>query len=54
MENPCICPPSFPICACGKKPIVKIITKKPLEPSKEEKELNSRSRSAKLRVSQKL
>ncbi len=53
-ENPCICPKDFPVCVCGKKPTVKIITKKPIEPAKEEMESNSRSKSAKLRVAEKL
>ncbi|GAB6118015.1 16S rRNA (cytosine(1402)-N(4))-methyltransferase RsmH [Thermoanaerobacter brockii subsp. lactiethylicus] len=53
LENPCTCPPNMP-CTCGKKPVVKIITKKPVLPSKEEIETNSRSRSAKLRVAEKL
>jgi 16S rRNA (cytosine1402-N4)-methyltransferase len=53
LENPCTCPPNMP-CICGKKPVVKIITKKPVVPSKEEIETNSRSRSAKLRVAEKL
>lgn len=50
MENPCICPPNLPICACGKKSFGKMITKKPILPSKEELETNPRARSAKLRV----
>lgn len=54
LENPCMCPKEFPICACGKKPILKIISKKPIEPSNEEKENNSRSKSAKLRVGEKI
>lgn len=51
-ENPCICPPEFPVCTCGRKPKGKVITKKPILPSKEELENNSRSKSAKLRVFQ--
>jgi 16S rRNA (cytosine1402-N4)-methyltransferase len=54
LENPCTCPPDFPICVCGKKSSVKIISKKPIEPSGEEAEKNSRSRSAKLRVAEKI
>lgn len=54
LENPCTCPSDFPVCVCGKKPIVKIITKKPILPSNEELEYNSRSHSAKLRVCEKL
>ena len=49
-ENPCICPPQFPVCVCGKKPLGRVITTKPILPSKEELEENPRSRSAKLRV----
>ena len=49
-ENPCICPPEFPVCVCGKKPDGKVITRKPILPSDEELELNPRSRSAKLRI----
>ncbi|MBE3579486.1 MAG: 16S rRNA (cytosine(1402)-N(4))-methyltransferase RsmH [Caldanaerobacter subterraneus] len=53
LENPCTCPPGMP-CTCGKQPVIKIITKKPILPSKEEVEENPRSRSAKLRVAEKL
>lgn len=49
----CICPPHFPICTCNQKPALKIITKKPVIPSKEEIERNARARSAKLRVAEK-
>lgn len=49
-ENPCTCPPEFPVCVCGKKPLAKVITRKPILPSKEELEENHRSRSAKLRI----
>ena len=49
-ENPCICPPQFTVCVCGKKPLGRVITRKPILPSKEELEENPRSRSAKLRV----
>lgn len=54
LENPCTCPADFPVCVCGKKPYVKIITKKPIEPSEEEMNTNSRSKSAKLRVSERI
>lgn len=54
LEDPCICPKDFPVCACGKKPTIRIITKKPIIPSDEEMTENSRSRSAKLRVAEKL
>ena len=50
----CTCPPSFPVCVCGKKPLVKLITRKPIVASDEELEVNPRSRSAKLRVCEKL
>ena len=49
-ENPCTCPPDFPVCVCGKKSKGSIITKKPVLPSEEELEYNSRSKSAKLRI----
>ncbi len=52
-ENPCECPPGFPVCVCGKKPLGKVISKKPILPSDEEMEENSRSKSAKLRVFEK-
>ena len=50
----CTCPPSFPVCICGKKPLVKLISRKPIVASDEELELNPRSRSAKLRVCEKM
>ncbi len=50
----CICPPDFPICVCGHKAIVKIVTKHPVEASDEEINLNSRSACAKLRVIEKI
>lgn len=50
----CTCPKDFPVCVCGKKPTVKIITKKPLTASERELEINPRSRSAKVRVAEKL
>ena len=50
----CTCPPSFPVCVCGKKPLVKLISRKPITASDEELEANPRSRSAKLRVCEKL
>lgn len=49
-ENPCTCPPDFPVCVCGKKPKGKVITKKPILPGEEEMERNPRSKSAKLRI----
>ena len=50
----CICPPDFPICVCGHKPIVKIVTKHPVEATDEEIKINSRSSCAKLRVIEKI
>lgn len=49
-ENPCTCPPDFPVCVCGKKSKGKVITKKPVLPSEREQNENTRSQSAKLRV----
>ena len=50
----CTCPPSFPVCVCGKKPRVQLITRKPIVSGDEELEMNPRARSAKLRVCEKL
>ena len=50
----CTCPPSFPVCVCGNKPKVKLISKKPIVSGSEELERNPRARSAKLRVCEKL
>ena len=49
-ENPCTCPPDFPVCVCGKASKGKVITRKPIIPSEEEIEENKRSKSSKLRV----
>lgn len=49
-ENPCTCPSGFPVCTCGKTSLGKVITRKPILPSDEELEVNSRSKSAKLRI----
>ena len=49
-ENPCTCPPEFPVCVCGKKPKGRVITRKPILPGEEEMEENPRSKSAKLRI----
>lgn len=54
LEKPCTCPPDFPVCVCGQKPIVKSVTRKPILPSAEEIENNPRARSAKLRVAEKI
>jgi len=50
----CTCPPDFPVCVCGKKPSAKLITRKPVEADEAELEINPRSRSAKLRVCERL
>lgn len=50
----CTCPKDFPVCICGNKPLIKEITKKPILPSERELEINPRSRSAKLRVAEKI
>ena len=49
-ENPCTCPPDFPVCVCGNKPKGRVITRKPILPSEQEMEENPRSKSAKLRI----
>lgn len=54
LENPCTCPRDFPICVCGKKPKVKVITRKPILPGQEELENNRRAHSAKLRIAEKI
>ena len=54
LSTGCTCPPEFPVCVCGKKPTVEIITKKPVLPSDGETEVNPRARSAKLRAVRKL
>ncbi|MBR6425636.1 MAG: 16S rRNA (cytosine(1402)-N(4))-methyltransferase, partial [Oscillospiraceae bacterium] len=50
----CTCPPSFPVCVCGKKPQIRIVTRKPIVSQPQELEENPRARSAKLRVAEKL
>lgn len=52
-ENPCTCPPEFPVCVCGKKSKGKVITRKPIVPSENELERNKRAASSKLRVFEK-
>lgn len=49
-EDPCICPKEFPVCVCGRKSRGKVLTRKPILPSTQEMEENSRSKSAKLRI----
>ena len=53
-ENPCTCPPDFPVCICGKASRGKVVTRKPILPSEEELEENKRSKSSKLRVFEKI
>lgn len=53
-ENPCICPPEFPVCVCGRKPLGRNVSRKPILPSAKELEENNRSHSAKLRVFEKV
>lgn len=52
-ENPCTCPPNFPVCVCGRVPMGKVITRKPVIPGQKELEENKRSQSAKLRTFEK-
>ncbi|HHV26843.1 16S rRNA (cytosine(1402)-N(4))-methyltransferase RsmH [Anaerosalibacter bizertensis] len=54
LNKDCICPPEFPVCTCNKKRELKILTRKPIIPSEEEIETNPRSRSAKLRIGEKV
>ena len=54
LASGCTCPRSFPVCVCGKKPSVRLVNKKPILPSKAELDENPRSRSAKLRVAEKI
>lgn len=54
LENPCTCPREFPVCVCGKKPKGRVVTKKPIVPSNTELEENSRAKSSKLRVFEKV
>lgn len=49
-ENPCTCPPSFPVCVCGKASKGRVVTRKPILPTEEEMEANKRAKSAKLRI----
>lgn len=54
LANPCTCPPELPMCVCGKTPVVELVHRKPIVPTREELEYNPRARSAKLRVAVKL
>jgi 16S rRNA (cytosine1402-N4)-methyltransferase len=54
LEGECICPPGLPVCACGAKEIVKVLTSRPVTATEDEVNRNPRSRSAKLRVAEKI
>lgn len=54
LSTGCTCPPEFPVCVCGRKPVVEPVTKKPVVPSRDEEAENPRARSAKLRIVRKL
>jgi len=54
LADPCTCPKSMPVCVCGKKPVVKLVSRKPITASDEELEFNPRSRSASLRIAEKI
>ena len=54
LASGCTCPKDFPVCVCGNRPKIKIITRKPILPSEDELAVNSRSKSAKLRVAEKI
>lgn len=54
LVNPCTCPPDFPHCICGRKPVLKQVTRRPITPTEKELENNPRSRSARLRVAEKI
>lgn len=54
LEKPCTCPPQLPICVCGKEPLLKVLTRKPVSATEEELEMNTRSKSAKLRAAERV
>jgi len=54
LANPCICPKNMPVCVCGKKPVIELVSRKPISASAEELEMNPRARSANLRIAEKL
>ena len=54
LNDPCTCPKNLPVCVCGKKPVVKLVSRKPITATPEELEANPRSRSASLRIAEKL
>ncbi len=53
-EKPCVCPPSIPVCVCGRKPTLKVVSNKPILPSEKELSENPRSRSAKVRAAERI
>ena len=54
LANPCVCPKNMPVCVCGKKPVIELVSRKPISASAEELEMNPRARSANLRIAEKL
>jgi 16S rRNA (cytosine1402-N4)-methyltransferase len=54
LERPCTCPPQLPMCVCGKEPLLKVVTRKPVSATDEELEMNKRSKSAKLRAAERV
>jgi len=54
LENPCICPRGMPVCGCGRKPVLRVLTKRGVRPSAEERVRNPRSRSAVARVAERI
>lgn len=54
MEKPCTCPPQLPVCVCGKEPLLRVLTRKPVTAGEEELEYNTRSKSAKLRAAERV
>ncbi|WP_092469956.1 16S rRNA (cytosine(1402)-N(4))-methyltransferase RsmH [Desulfotruncus arcticus] len=54
LANPCICPPRFPVCTCGQMPAIRLVNNRPVTPTEQELAENPRSRSAKLRVAEKI
>jgi len=54
LASGCVCPPDMPLCTCGKEPVLRVVTRRPIVPSAEEIERNPRARSAKLRVAERL
>ncbi len=54
LERGCVCPPRIPVCVCGREPVIKVLTKRPVTPQEDEIKDNPRCRSAKLRAAEKL